>query len=62
MRADKLRPFAAAQELHRGDVRSVMITGDNAMCGLYIARQAGMISPKAKVRHRFRKRAPFLDG
>jgi len=33
----------AMMELREGDVRTVMITGDNAACGYYIARQSAMI-------------------
>lgn len=33
-------------------MRTVMITGDNSMCGLYIARQAGMLAPGAEVSDR----------
>lgn len=39
----------AIQRLKAGDIRVVMITGDNAMCGCYIARESGMVSPEAQV-------------
>ncbi|GMF09721.1 unnamed protein product [Phytophthora lilii] len=34
----------AIAQLKAGDVRVVMITGDNAMCGCYIVRNSGMVS------------------
>ena len=34
----------AIQELKEGDVRIIMLTGDNAQCGAFIARQAGMVA------------------
>ncbi|KAI9478570.1 MAG: hypothetical protein EXX96DRAFT_571395 [Benjaminiella poitrasii] len=34
----------AIQQLKEGDVRPVMITGDTALTGIFIARQCGMIS------------------
>mmetsp|Transcript_8522 Transcript_8522/g.24452 ORF Transcript_8522/g.24452 Transcript_8522/m.24452 type:complete len:1333 (-) Transcript_8522:290-4288(-) len=48
---NELKPDSAEAiaELRCGDVRTVMITGDNAMCGLYIARQAGMLKQESKV-------------
>ncbi|TYZ64953.1 hypothetical protein PybrP1_010260 [[Pythium] brassicae (nom. inval.)] len=39
----------AIAKLKDGDVRVVMITGDNAMCGCYIARTSGMISSASRV-------------
>ncbi|KAF1776305.1 P-type ATPase, cytoplasmic domain N [Phytophthora cactorum] len=39
----------AIAKLKAGDIRTVMITGDNAMCGCYIARQSGMVSSSARV-------------
>ncbi|RLN72762.1 hypothetical protein BBJ28_00006295 [Nothophytophthora sp. Chile5] len=35
--------------LKQGDIRSVMITGDNAMTGCYIARASGMIDAEEQV-------------
>jgi cation-transporting ATPase 13A3/4/5 len=35
----------AILQLKEGDVRTVMITGDTALTGIYIARQCGMIDP-----------------
>ena len=35
--------------LKAGDVRPVMITGDNAQCGFYISRKCGMIAAEARV-------------
>ncbi|KAJ2000403.1 hypothetical protein GGI04_004165, partial [Coemansia thaxteri] len=40
---------SAIAELKRGDTRTVMITGDTALTGVYIARQCGMIEPAARV-------------
>lgn len=40
---------SAIAKLKTGNVRTVMITGDNAMCGCYIARQCGMVSEHASV-------------
>ncbi|KAJ2955419.1 hypothetical protein NQZ79_g8580 [Umbelopsis isabellina] len=39
----------AIAELKRGATRTVMITGDTALTGIYIARQCGMADPNAKV-------------
>ncbi|KAF1787864.1 HAD-like domain [Phytophthora cactorum] len=39
----------AIKLLKKGDIRVVMITGDNAMCGCYIARNSGMVSPNSRV-------------
>ncbi|KAL1922683.1 uncharacterized protein VTP21DRAFT_10222 [Calcarisporiella thermophila] len=35
--------YAAIKELKEGSTRTVMITGDNALTGIYIAKQCGMI-------------------
>ena len=40
---------AAISQLKAGDVRPVMITGDNAQCGYYIARQCGMLAADSTV-------------
>ncbi|KAI9499953.1 E1-E2 ATPase-domain-containing protein [Coemansia spiralis] len=40
---------SAIMELKGGDTRTVMITGDTALTGVYIARQCGMVSPTARV-------------
>lgn len=40
---------AAIEELKAGDVRCVMITGDNARCGYYIARKSKMITEDTRV-------------
>ncbi|KAJ1679407.1 hypothetical protein EV182_002115, partial [Spiromyces aspiralis] len=42
---NKLKPDTAQAiaELKRGDTRTVMITGDTALTGVYIARQCGMV-------------------
>ncbi|CAH0474921.1 unnamed protein product [Peronospora belbahrii] len=39
----------AIAKLKGGDIRTVMVTGDNAMCGCYIARQSGMLSSASRV-------------
>ncbi|KAL3660752.1 hypothetical protein V7S43_014155 [Phytophthora oleae] len=39
----------AIAKLKAGDIRTVMITGDNAMCGCYIARESGMVSSSSRV-------------
>ncbi|GLE00553.1 hypothetical protein PINS_up009310 [Pythium insidiosum] len=39
----------AIMTLKQGDVRTVMITGDNAMTGCYIARTCGMVDAEARV-------------
>ncbi|CAI5741640.1 unnamed protein product [Hyaloperonospora brassicae] len=39
----------AIAKLKGGDIRTVMITGDNAMCGCYIARQSGMVESSSRV-------------
>ncbi|TDH69884.1 hypothetical protein CCR75_008585 [Bremia lactucae] len=39
----------AIAKLKAGDIRTVMITGDNAMCGCYIARQSGMVASSSRV-------------
>ncbi|KAI8063241.1 hypothetical protein BC940DRAFT_369931 [Gongronella butleri] len=36
-------------ELKRGDTRTIMITGDTALTGVYIARQCGMTDAQSKV-------------
>jgi cation-transporting ATPase 13A3/4/5 len=40
---------AAITELKEGDTRTVMITGDTALTGIYIARQCGMIESQQRV-------------
>ncbi|KAJ2597114.1 hypothetical protein GGF39_003179 [Coemansia sp. RSA 1721] len=40
---------SAIMELKGGDTRTVMITGDTALTGVYVARQCGMVSPSARV-------------
>ncbi|KAI7898313.1 uncharacterized protein BX663DRAFT_525395 [Cokeromyces recurvatus] len=39
----------AIMELKGGDTRVVMITGDTALTGIYIARQCGMIEPHQRI-------------
>ncbi|KAJ1921082.1 hypothetical protein H4219_000940 [Mycoemilia scoparia] len=39
----------AITELKQGDTRTVMITGDNALNGIYIARQCGMVTSEARI-------------
>lgn len=39
----------AIAELRNGDIRCVMVTGDNAQCGHYVAEKCGMISPQAQM-------------
>ncbi|KAI9321607.1 hypothetical protein BX666DRAFT_1903933 [Dichotomocladium elegans] len=39
----------AIAELKAGDTRTVMITGDTALTGIFIARQCGMIGPNQRV-------------
>ncbi|KAI8987690.1 hypothetical protein BDF20DRAFT_815326, partial [Mycotypha africana] len=49
---NQLKPDTAEHiyELKRGDTRTIMITGDTALTGVFIARQCGMtISPTNKV-------------
>eukprot|EP00494_Astrolonche_serrata_P030697 UN30965 len=48
---NELKPDTAAaiKELKEGDTRTVMITGDNAQCGYYIARESGMIERTSQV-------------
>ncbi|KAI8362638.1 hypothetical protein BD560DRAFT_373869 [Blakeslea trispora] len=49
---NQLKPDTAdgIAELKRGDNRTIMITGDTALTGIYIARQCGMtISPTSRV-------------
>ncbi|KAG6972830.1 hypothetical protein JG688_00003797 [Phytophthora aleatoria] len=48
---DKLKEDTsdAIKLLKKGDIRVVMITGDNAMCGCFIARNSGMVSPNSRV-------------
>ncbi|KAJ2523339.1 hypothetical protein H4217_000131 [Coemansia sp. RSA 1939] len=40
---------AAVAELKHGDTRTVMITGDNALTAVYIARQCGLVDVGARV-------------
>ena len=41
---------AAIEELKGGDVRPIMLTGDNAQCAVYIARRCGMLAtPHSRV-------------
>ena len=44
-----LGPNQAILDLREGDVRPVMITGDNAHCGHYIAKNCGMLDPDSTV-------------
>ncbi|XP_024527352.1 probable cation-transporting ATPase 13A4 [Selaginella moellendorffii] len=48
---NELKPdsSAAIQSLKAGKVRPVMVTGDNAQCGHYIAKQSGMFSSDCKI-------------
>jgi len=48
---NELKPDTAAaiDELHTGDVRSVMLTGDNAQCGLFVAKEARLLKPTSTV-------------
>jgi predicted P-type ATPase len=48
---NELKPDTAAAmtEIIAGDMRPVMITGDNALTGVHIARSCGMIEPGSKV-------------
>eukprot|EP01052_Picozoa_sp_SAG31_P034050 SAG31_NODE_3923_length_3749_cov_2.030685_2_plen_246_part_00 len=39
----------AIRQLKAGDVRPIMITGDNAQCGFYIAQQCGMLDHGSEV-------------
>ncbi|CAI5728956.1 unnamed protein product [Peronospora destructor] len=39
----------AIAKLKSGDIRTVMITGDNAMCGCYVSRQSGMVSLNSRM-------------
>ncbi|KAH9540758.1 hypothetical protein CY35_14G023000 [Sphagnum magellanicum] len=40
---------AAIQALKEGEVRPVMVTGDNAQCGHYIAKECAMVEPHVQV-------------
>ena len=40
---------AAIAKLKGGDIHTIIITGDNAMCGCYIARQSNMMSSNSRV-------------
>jgi len=39
----------AIKKIIEGDVRPVMVTGDNAHCGHYIARQCGILAPNTRI-------------
>ncbi|KAI5068182.1 hypothetical protein GOP47_0017102 [Adiantum capillus-veneris] len=39
----------AIKSVKEGEVRPVMVTGDNAQCGYYIAKQCGMVAPCAQI-------------
>ncbi|GMF34884.1 unnamed protein product [Phytophthora fragariaefolia] len=39
----------AIAQLKGGDIRVVMITGDNAMCGCYIARNSGIVASDSRM-------------
>ncbi|KAI5068179.1 hypothetical protein GOP47_0016524 [Adiantum capillus-veneris] len=45
----KADSYVAMKALKDGEVRPVMVTGDNAQCGYYIARQCGMVAPHAQL-------------
>ncbi|MCO5602074.1 hypothetical protein L7F22_056201 [Adiantum nelumboides] len=45
----KADSYVAMKSLKEGEVRPVMVTGDNAQCGYYIAKQCGMVAPHAQV-------------
>ncbi|KAH7415779.1 hypothetical protein KP509_14G060200 [Ceratopteris richardii] len=40
---------AAIEALKEGEVRAVMVTGDNAQCGHYIARKCSMVAPQVQI-------------
>ncbi|OMJ09096.1 putative cation-transporting ATPase 13A3 [Smittium culicis] len=40
---------AALQELRKGNTRCVMITGDNALTGIHIAKTSGMVSENSRI-------------
>ncbi|KAI7892685.1 uncharacterized protein EV154DRAFT_585903 [Mucor mucedo] len=40
---------AAIQQIKQGDVRVVMITGDNALTGVYIGQQCGLVPDQASI-------------
>ena len=48
---NELKPDSAdaIAALKQGAVRPVMVTGDNAQCGFFIAKECGMVSPQATV-------------
>ncbi|KAJ2416369.1 hypothetical protein GGI10_001031 [Coemansia sp. RSA 2530] len=48
---NNLKPDTATAiaELKRGSTRTVMITGDNALTGVFIARECGMVPPRNRV-------------
>jgi cation-transporting ATPase 13A3/4/5 len=48
---NELKPDSAEAmvAIKKGNVRPIMITGDNAQCGFYIAKESGMISRNARV-------------
>jgi len=39
----------AISTLHEGDIRTVMVTGDNAQCGLYIAKEANLLNKNDEI-------------
>lgn len=45
----KVDSQVAIKSLKEGEVRPVMVTGDNAQCGHYIARECGMVAPHAQI-------------
>ncbi|BBN18845.1 hypothetical protein MPTK1_8g05990 [Marchantia polymorpha subsp. ruderalis] len=48
---NELKPESlhAIQDLKQGEVRPLMVTGDNAQCGYYIAKECGMVAPYVSV-------------
>lgn len=40
---------AAIKMIVEGDVRPVMVTGDNAQCGFYIAKACGIVAPGTEI-------------
>ncbi|CAL8281134.1 unnamed protein product [Lota lota] len=48
---NKLKPETAGvlQDLHRADIRTLMVTGDNMLTAISVARDCGMICPRDRV-------------
>ncbi|XP_015762020.1 PREDICTED: probable cation-transporting ATPase 13A3 [Acropora digitifera] len=47
----KAQSAAVIRQLHRADIRTVMVTGDNMLTAVSVARDCGMVGSSHKVRH-----------